>query len=193
VTVHLTAMHATDPEHVIGILPLGDVPAIVPKVVAAHVSAIFNLAALPLASRPTPRLARDPERLQYDAGKILEDLEAGAFEGCGKIIAVVSVDLFVPVFTYVLGEARQGGRCALLSLFRLASTGGDRQGPLFLERCAKVALHELGHLFNLTHCNDNRCLMSFAGSAEELDEKRMHLCRYCTLFLREAKDYFPSV
>jgi archaemetzincin len=186
-------MQASDPHRIIGIVPMGDVPDMVPKVIAAHISAFYHLAAQPLASRPTPKFARDPGRLQYDAGKILENLETGAFEGCDKIIGVVSVDLFVPVFTYVLGEARQGGRCALLSLFRLSCSGGDRQGPLFLERCAKVGLHELGHLFNLTHCSDDRCLMSFAGSAEELDEKRVQLCRYCTLFLRQAKGYSPSV
>jgi archaemetzincin len=98
-------------EPVIGILPLGDVLAIVPKVIAAHMTAIFGLAVRLLAGRPIPAHARDAVRLQHDAGKIIESLENGNFEGCGKIVAITGVDLFVPVFTHVLGEARQGGRC----------------------------------------------------------------------------------
>jgi archaemetzincin len=50
-----------------------------------------------------------------------------------------------------------------------------------LERIAKVALHETGHLFNLFHCSDEKCLMHFSGNVEELDMSPLYFCRYCSL------------
>jgi archaemetzincin len=172
----------------IGVLPMGTVPKMVPKVIAAHVTAFFGLPAEVLISRPAPSFAFDPGRLQYDVGPILKAMEAQPFAGYAKIIAVVDVDLFVPVFTYVLGEARIGGRCALVSLFRLAENThpGQEGQSRFFERCAKVALHELGHLFNLTHCSNSPCVMSLSGSPEDLDSVGWRLCRYCSLFLQES-------
>ena len=172
----------------VGVVPMGDVPVMAPKVIAAHVYAYFDLQADVLASRPVLRHTFDSGRMQYDAGQILTKLEKEIFKGYQKIIGVINGDLFVPVFSYVLGEARQGGRCALVSLFRLSENlaRGPGEPSQFLERCAKVALHELGHLFDLTHCSDPLCLMHISGDARELDQRRLNLCRYCKLFLEQG-------
>ena len=37
-----------------------------------------------------------------------------------EVIGVFNVDLFIPTFTHVFGEAKQAGMHALVSLFRLA-------------------------------------------------------------------------
>jgi len=107
------------------------------------------------------------------------------FTACWKVIALVNVDLFIPIFTHVYGEARQNGKIALVSTFRLAQKKGGTSPPPdeILERTAKVALHELGHLFNLEHCQDSKCLMHFSGHLAELDETPLYYCRYCaTIF-----------
>jgi archaemetzincin len=87
----------------------------------------------------------------------------------------------MPLFTHVFGEARQNGRAAIVSLYRL---GTDPGGPAaiderVLERMAKIALHELGHLLNLLHCDDDCCLMHFSGDLEVLDRITFNFCRYC--------------
>ena len=171
----------------VGVVPIGEVPSVVTKVVAAHVGPIFGLQADVLAGVPTPVQALDPGRMQYDAGQVLSHLENQGFDGYDKIIGVLSGDLFVPIFTYVLGEARQDGRCGLISYFRLEDPGPSRQAApsRLLERCAKVALHELGHLFNLIHCNDPLCLMHICDDTRELDQRPLSLCRYCRMYFEQ--------
>jgi archaemetzincin len=135
-----------------------------------------------------PEYAFDKRRLQYNAGTILKVFESIPFYDYEKVVGVIDVDLFVPILTHVFGEARQGGRHALVSLFRLKrnADGSTPSKPLFLERAAKVALHELGHLFNLTHCMDQRCLMHFSGGLQDLDKAPLYFCRYCSVYLRDA-------
>ena len=41
---------------------------------------------------------------------IISDLETMEFQGCDKVIALIDSDLFIPVFSFVLGEANVGGR-----------------------------------------------------------------------------------
>ena len=177
----------------IGVVSIGEVPSLVPKVVAAHISGYLNWAALTLDPLPLPESALDRQRFQYDAARLLTVLEPLAFEGCRKVIGVLSVDLFVPIFSHVFGEARQGGRVALVSLFRLKPNPQlSEPAPLTLARTAKVALHELGHLFNLHHCEDPQCMMHFSGSVAELDRPGIFFCRYCAQYFREALQQRPS-
>ena len=105
-----------------------------------------------------------------------------------KVIGILDVDLFVPVFTHVFGEARQGGRVALISIFRLRENPMDtiNDSAIALERAAKVALHELCHLYDLTHCESRQCLMHFSGNLSDLDQIPLSFCRYCSQYIREA-------
>ncbi|MBW2603215.1 MAG: archaemetzincin family Zn-dependent metalloprotease [Deltaproteobacteria bacterium] len=171
----------------VGVLPLGDVPEIVLKVIAGHITRCFKLTTQILPSLEKPEYALDKRRLQYNAGIIIETFESMHFGNHDKVIAVLNQDLFIPIFTHVFGEARQGGNCSLVSLFRLVKNpdGSSPLKPLIHERAAKVALHELGHLFNLLHCEHKQCLMHFSGSIEELDEMSLQLCEYCSIYLQD--------
>ena len=172
----------------IGLIPIGEVPEIIPKSLAAHMLGYLNLDADILPPREAPSYAHDIKRLQYDAGLILKAIESEPIQGYTKLLGVLDLDIFVPIFTHVFGEAKQGGRCALVSVYRLKknSDGSPSPMPLLLERAAKVALHELGHLFDLRHCTDKRCLMHFSGELEDLDRTPIYFCRYCSVFLRDA-------
>jgi archaemetzincin len=160
----------------------------VSKVIAAHISGYYNLDARVLPPREHPAYAFDWQRLQYNAGTILQTIRTIPFDGYHKIVGILNLDIFVPIFEHVYGEARQGGRYAIVSLYRLgqrleaSSVGQDR----LYERAAKVALHELGHLFNLQHCDDPHCLMHFSGALEDLDGLAFNLCRYCRTYLHDA-------
>jgi predicted Zn-dependent protease len=120
-----------------------------------------------------PLYAFDQNRLQYNAATILKRFESMSFHNHIKIIAVLNVDLFIPAFTHVFGEAREGGKCALISMFRLTrNVDGAKAGmPRILERIAKAALHEATHLFDVVHCTDAHCLMHFSmnGAAGPMD------------------------
>jgi archaemetzincin len=172
----------------IGICAVGDVDAIFSKVIAAHISGYLNLSTRLLPPVGHPEYALEQSRMQYDAAHILSQLNGLQASHCSKIIGIVGVDLFIPIFTHVFGEACQGGRVALVSTYRLSER--PRNDPpitaLVLERTAKVALHELGHLFNLTHCHDPHCLMHFSGDLIDLDRTRFAFCRYCKAYIRDA-------
>ena len=172
----------------IGLVPIGEVPEITSKAIAAHILGYFDLDTHILSPLESPDYAFDRKRMQYDAGLILKRIESGPFDDYVKIIGVLDADIFVPILTYVFGEARQGGKCALVSLFRLKKNkdGSASSRALLLDRSSKVALHELGHLFELHHCMDKRCLMHFSGELEDLDDTPLYFCRYCHLYLRDA-------
>jgi archaemetzincin len=174
--------------HRIGVLPIGELHGIAPKVIAAHISGYLNLEATVLSPLNRPSYAFNKERLQYNVGTILQVLESNPIKGIQKIVGVLNVDLFVPVFTHVFGEARQGGSVALVSLFRLGKdpVGSTPPSAAMLERAAKVALHELCHLYNLTHCESHDCLMHFSGNLDDLDKISFRLCRYCLSYFRNA-------
>ena len=172
----------------IGIVPAEGAPEILAKTVSAHLAGYFSLSTHILPPLVPPDYAYNEKRNQYDAGAILKRLESEQVGKDVKVIALLDVDLFVPILTHVFGEARQGGKCALVSTFRLGPRTGlpAQPDPLLLERTSKVALHEAGHLFRLLHCEDETCLMHFSGGLEDLDRTPLFYCRYCTTYFRDA-------
>jgi archaemetzincin len=172
----------------IGVVPIGEIDAIFPKVIAAHISGFLNIEPVVLAPLDSPSYAFDRERLQYNVAIILDRLDSRPVKGAEKIVGILSVDLFLPIFTHVFGEAKQGGNIALVSTFRLGGSPSDHSTPssMVLERTAKVALHEACHLYGLTHCENRHCLMHFSGNLEELDDTPFFFCRYCRSYFRNA-------
>jgi archaemetzincin len=172
----------------IGVVALGDVPELVPKVIAAHIISYLNLPAEIFAPLAHPGYAFDEARLQYNAGKILHFFETCHYDNYEKVVGVLRGDLFIPTFTHVFGEAKQAGMFAIVSLFRLApGKESDNPSPsLLFERAAKVALHELGHLFNLCHCEHQNCLMHYSGGLADLDNAPLYFCRYCSTYFQDA-------
>jgi archaemetzincin len=169
----------------VGILAFGSPPEEAIRSIAAAVPSHFGLQAEILPPLKLPSYAFDPIRIQYNVIPIMKNMEAMRVSGCDKILGILSVDLFLPVFTHVFGEAREGGTCALVSVHRLNS-GRDSSTSTIAERATKVALHELGHLFNVVHCIDHSCLMHFSMDLEELDRMPLEFCRYCRAFVDDA-------
>lgn len=171
----------------IGVLALGQLPEHALDIISFHIKNHLDVMPRTLPALDNPEYAYNEKRFQYDAGIIIEALEAMRFSDVEKVIGVMSIDLFIPIFTHVYGEARQGGNCAVVSLFRLKENSDGSASPavLIYKRAAKVALHELGHLFNLLHCENEKCLMHFSGCVKELDQSSPTLCEYCAIFLQD--------
>ena len=178
-------------KRIIGVVPVGDVPELAPKVIAAHMIGYLKLPAEILTPFEPPTSAFDEIHLRYDAGAILSCFESCSYENYDKIIGIFNGDLFIPTFAYVFGEAKQGGKHALVSLFRLAKgiEGHNPPSSLLFERAAKVALHELGHLYNLSHCEDKNCLMHYSGGLADLDNIPLYFCRYCNTYYQDARSH----
>jgi archaemetzincin len=106
-----------------------------------------------------------------------------------KVLAVVAEDLYIPVLTHVFGEARLGGDFAVVSTHRLQNEryGLPEDPELTFRRLVKESLHELGHAYGLTHCQDFGCLMRASSSVEEIDLKGDTFCPSCQQSLRFPK------
>ena len=146
--------------------------------VRLHLARAFDRPALPWDGPDRPRHAFDPRRKQHASGTILRWLlEAGP--GGGKVLGITDRDLFIPILTYVFGEAQLGGRAAVVSLARLVEDV-ELVGPqLLVERLAKEAVHEIGHAFGLLHCDSEGCVMGRSPAVREVDSKSAELCADC--------------
>ncbi len=109
-----------------------------------------------------------------DAIKITESVE-------GKITLLCDFDLFVPVFTFIFGEAQLNGKHSTVSLCRLHEEfySGRTDDALLLDRALKEILHELGHTFGLIHCKNWDCVMRPSLAVEEIDIKGGGFCSSC--------------
>jgi len=125
--------------------------------------------------------AFDRARKQYFSSALLSAINEKYGSHTGKILCVTSGDLFVPVLTYLFGEAQLEGKAAVISTFRLDETfyGMPANDALTKERLLKEALHELGHTFGLYHCHDLRCVMHSSTAVEEIDLKGGQYCEGC--------------
>ncbi len=124
--------------------------------------------------------ALDSNRGQHHSTAILQRLERIADPGA-RLLAVTSADLYVPVLTFVFGEAQLEGQCAIVSTARLGDEyyGLPPREDLLRERLLKEATHELGHTFGLRHCQDWSCVMASSHAVEVMDVKGADFCRSC--------------
>jgi archaemetzincin len=122
----------------------------------------------------------DLRRQQYYSTAIIERLERMA-DPDARVLGVTDCDLFVPVLTFVFGEAQLDGNCAVVSTARLHEEfyGLPARHDLLRERLVKEASHELGHTFGLRHCADWRCVMASSHAVERLDVKEKEFCGTC--------------
>lgn len=122
-----------------------------------------------------------PGREQGDADALLARLEAEPAAPREVTVAIVALDLAIPIFTFVFGRARQGGHAALVSLARLdpAFYGLPEDRELLTHRTLVEVVHELGHVASLVHCQDAACIMAFAGSVERVDVRGTDFCATC--------------
>lgn len=129
----------------------------------------------------------DPGRRQYNSSQILLQLIRSAPADALKILGVASVDLFIPILTYVFGEAQLNGIGALVSLHRLNNRlyGLPDNDQLLRERLNKEAIHELGHTFGLLHCSTPGCVLSPSTYVEDIDQKNDQVCHECRAHLSD--------
>lgn len=173
---------------VIAVLPLGKVGEDVVRIVSDGLQGVLRV---PVDLYDTERMPADAymeQRGQYNAMAILKHIRDHHSPRGVKILGLTEKDLGNPILTFVFGEAFLGGPAAVMSCHRLYRGVGESlvSREQFLARVIKVALHEIGHTFNLPHCHVGHCVMRASNSLAELDTKLGYLCNYCELFFFEA-------
>lgn len=123
----------------------------------------------------------DSVRNQYNSSGLLLQVINDIPPETLKILAVTELDLFIPIFTFLFGEAQLNGKGALVSTHRLHNQfyGIPENEELLKNRLLKEGIHELGHTFGLIHCFTLRCVMNTSTYVEDIDQKSAQFCRAC--------------
>jgi archaemetzincin len=125
--------------------------------------------------------AYSEERAQFFSSQIIASFATQTSDIPGKVLLITEVDLFVPVLTFVFGEAQLNGKHSIVSVCRLHEEfySGLSDDNLLFQRTMKEVLHELGHNFGLIHCKDWDCVMHSSQGIEEVDIKGNFYCKTC--------------
>lgn len=123
----------------------------------------------------------DPTRRQYNGVKLVHEVENSFSSDSSKTIGLFSVDLFIPILTYIFGQAFLNGSTGIASIYRLSNEryGMKTDERMVQERFIKEVIHELGHTFGLIHCHIPTCVMRSSTYVEDIDQKDVHLCPGC--------------
>ncbi|MRR22527.1 hypothetical protein EG830_06055 [bacterium] len=127
----------------------------------------------------------NPARRQYDGDRLLQQIPAFTSSEYHKMIGLFRVDLYIPILTYIFGQAILGRDCAVASVYRLRNElyGLKQDEDLLLARTVKEVIHELGHTFGLIHCHSATCVMRSSTYAEDFDLKDAAFCQKCRSLL----------
>lgn len=175
-------------DQIIALIPVDRIEESILKQVADSLEHTFNFTTRILQEENIP--SHTPELLnedKYNSTALLLYLKNKEFpQNTLKILGVTHLDLYSPIFTHLYGEAQLKGQCALMSLFRLRPEFYNLppNPNLFLSRCRKEAIHELGHTFGLVHCRDENCIMYPSSTIEDTDMKGEAFCRVCEILLK---------
>jgi archaemetzincin len=170
------------------LLPLGMLDEGIVATIDQGVRRTFRLAVRQLRAEETPGYAYDAARRQYSSELILRAIIKRTPENALRLLAVTGVDLFIPMLTFVYGQAQLNGKVSVVSTARMHQEFYSLPGnqKLTLSRIAKESIHELGHTFGLTHCSNPSCPMSIATGLEQLDAKGDLLCDGCVGLLHDT-------
>lgn len=122
-------------------------------------------------------LELDKECFSEDRNQYNADLLLSKMKQKDLFLWIVHEDLYSDNLNFVFGCAVPF-KGAVLSTFRLRSR----------DLIEKEAIHEIGHVLGLDHCN-NRCVMMFSNSLYEALLKPRSLCSFCKEKLRELYGY----
>jgi len=148
--------------------------------IAQRLAGIFNARVIiekePI---PIPETAYNPRRRQSSAEMIVQFLKRE--KKSGKVLAVADFDLYAPSLNFVFGLAGLLTDIAVISIARLRQEFYQLPAdpaPL-TSRAIKEAMHEIGHLYGLSHCPDTRCVMHFSNRLQDTDRKSEEPCAKC--------------
>ncbi|MCM8819306.1 MAG: archaemetzincin family Zn-dependent metalloprotease [Candidatus Omnitrophica bacterium] len=168
------------------IITFGNIDDKVLTYLSKNLEEIFSIKVYIGSCYDIPQYAYNQKRNQYLALLILDKIQPPKENQ--KILAIIDKDLYTSGLNFVFGQAEPNKGVCIISLTRLRQSyyGLKEDERLFLERALKEAVHEIGHLFNLGHCSNPKCVMHFSNSLLDTDIKDYHFCNNCKkyLFLR---------
>ena len=103
----------------LGLVPLGHVDLQVLQHLGTAITEFLSLPVRILPPKPLPPHTYHLPRNQYHSTGLLEYLLSEDHDEAFRVLGITTVDLYIPIFTFVFGEAQLDGRAAILSLIHI--------------------------------------------------------------------------
>jgi len=191
---------------IIYLLPLGDFPPGTPAIASLGeiVKAFFTLEVrilprVPIADvKARSRVHDVTNKRQLLAPDVLKWLVRRVPEDAYALMALTMEDLYPEEsWNFVFGMASLHERVGVQSFARQdAAFFGERRPPdwklLLLRRATWTVVHEISHMFGLTHCVYWECIIAGSNNQAEADRRPLHECPVCSRKLHFATDFDPA-
>lgn len=172
------------------LLPMGEAERGLTEMLLQPIQNVFQVETAVMNTAVNMRSFYDEQRNQYNSTSMLqfakENLTNSYLRSVRRhhtkaYLLVTGEDLFIPILTYVFGEAELNGDVAVVSHHRLQNEryGLPPNPALLNERLRKEAIHELGHTYGLVHCRSPQCVMHTSTYVEDIDLKGESFCDPC--------------
>jgi len=191
---------------VLYLLPIGEFPPGTPAMtsLAEVVKAFFTLEVRLLPSVPVKdvrvrsRIHDTTHRRQLLAPDVLKWLMRRVPEDAYALMAVTMEDLYPEdEWNFVFGMASLRERVGVQSFARQDAAFFGEPRPagwkqLLLRRATWTLVHEIAHMFGLSHCVYWECVVAGSNNQAEADRRPLHPCPVCARKLHFALDYDPA-
>lgn len=163
----------------IALQPFGQIDSSILNDLKNGLQGIFGCPITIKAPIPVPESALEHTRNQYLSDSFIEILTA--LDGTGYLLGITDVNLYTHGLNYVFGQADHRGRAAVISLnfLKPETYGLSPDHTLLMQRALKEAVHEIGHILGMGHCEDGKCVMHFSNSLIDTDVKGPYFCNRC--------------
>lgn len=163
------------------LFPIGSTDPPLLEWLAQSLAEKFHVRTEILSPALDPAFALHAERQQYHSSEILASMQRYISGSTWRLLGITQLDLYIPILTFVFGEAQLGGKSAVVSYHRLRQEfyGLPQDVDLLANRLLVESVHELGHTLRLTHCHDYQCAMAPSHTVEWIDIKDSGFCEDC--------------
>jgi archaemetzincin len=188
------------------LLPVGVFPAAAPPLaqLATVVHAFFTLEVKTLPAVGVgdviakTRIDAETNKRQLLAPEVLGWLKTRLPDDAFGLVAVTMEDLYPePAWNFVFGMASLKERVGVQSFARQDPAFFGEARPagwqtLVRRRATWTLVHEISHMFRLTHCTYWRCVVAGANHQDEADRSPLHVCPVCLRKLQLAIKFDPA-